>query len=179
MTVPAPTYISAADVIAQTFLTGLQELNPENITRLIQAAEGQIDKYVGPQPHHPYDDNLDRVFPRAQDFSIVQSGGVRREYPETPVIPLDVSMACLKQVEWLFLQWWPNRETAQAPVKNYDITDRAIHADGSYSESRANAGDFEKATLCPETKGYLANYRSRWAGIGTTDTRTSPPPRYG
>lgn len=178
MDVPAPSYITADDVQENSQVTGLVALNTEQIELLITIAEGHIDDYVGRQPHHPYDSNIDRVFPREQDFSIVIANGIRYEYPQTPIIPYDVQRACLLQVEWLFLQWWPNRATTQ-PGMQHAVLEQSIGGDGSYAEKRATGGiDFSAASLCDQAKAVLANgYRSRWAQMSTTDVRTSPAPR--
>jgi len=175
MTVPEPTYITADEVAEQTLIAALQDLEPGNITKLIQVAEGQIDRFCGRQPHHPYDSNLDRVFPRAQDFSVTVFSGSRLEFPETPAIPLAVSVACLRQVEWLFLQWWPTSATTQPKAGSVAVEQESIGGDGSYSATYANPTDLSRASLCAESQAELENgYRSRWAPLATTDVRTSP-----
>lgn len=174
--VPDPTYITADEVAEQTRVTGLADLEEDDLTYLIQTAEDQIDAYVGPQQHHQWDGNLDRVFPRTQDFSVVVADGVRTQYPETPVIPYRVSRACLRQVEWLFTQWWPSAGTASLPT-DHDLSSREIGGDGSYGETRARGGtDLAQASLCHEAKALLTSYVSRSGGIATTDVRTSPLP---
>src|SRR2546421_365763 len=94
MEIPEPSYITADEVEENTAITALGELDAEDIETLISAAEDQIDAFVGPQQHHSMDSNLDRVFPRAQDYSIIQAGGSRVEDPTIPVIPYNVSRAC-------------------------------------------------------------------------------------
>jgi hypothetical protein len=183
VTIPDPTYITVDEVQENSLVTGLKDdsagvLGDADITKLIQHAEAQIDAYCGKQEHHPYDGNLDRVFPRAQDYSVVVSNGLRYEYPRTPVIPLDVSTACLRQVEFLYLQWWPNRETAQPTASNHAVEQEAAGGDGSYSATYSGGGtDLTAASLCDQAKVLLTGYRSRWAPLGTTDVRTSPAPR--
>lgn len=175
MTIPDPSYITEAELKANTLITALAALDDADVAKLITAAEDHIDKYVGRQPHHPMDSNLVRVFPREQDFSRVGTGSGIAEYPDTPEIPHDVGMACLRQVEWLYQQWWPNRATA--PLK-HAVTDRSIGGDGSYSESLAGGGvSFVEATLCDQAKVLLDGFRSRWAAIDVTDPRTVPSPR--
>lgn len=177
MTIPDPSYITEAEVKENTLITALSSLAEADVKKLIQAAEDHIDKYVGRQPHHPRDSNLVRVFPREQDFSRVGSGSGIAEYPDTPEIPYEVGVACLRQVEWLYQQWWPNRATSQAPLQ-HAVTSRSIGGDGSYSESRAGGGvSFVEATLCDQAKVLLDGFRSRWAPIDVTDPRTVPSPR--
>lgn len=180
MTVPDPSYITADEVKANILVTGLKDgstgaLSDDDINTLILTAEDQIDAFCGPQPHHPYDDNLTRVFPRAQDFVVVVTGGVRRDYPELPDIPYNVSRACLRQVEFLYTQWWPTRATTELPTR-YAVQSQSIGGDGSYSETRARPTDFSSASLCDQAKLLLTNFRSSFCGIGTTDVRTSVPP---
>ncbi len=173
MEFPEPSYITVEEVKANALIpvpTGMQD---GDITKLIQMAEGQIDKHVGRQPHHPNDDNIDRVFPRAQDYVRSSGGGD----PDSPDIPLCVSEACLRQVESLF-GWWPNR--ASMPLPTYQLVyQRAIGADGSYSETRARGGvsSATETALCEAARAALDGLVSRWAGIDVTDVDTIPSAR--
>ncbi len=182
MDVPDVSYLTAAEVKQYSLVTGLKDgstgvLEDEDIETLITTAEDQIDAYCGQQPHHP-NDSTRRVFPREQDFSKVRSGGTLNEYPDIAVIPYNVSRACLRQVEWLYLQWWPNSATSQPTSMNYVVEQQAISGDGGYSETRAMGGtDLASASLCDQAKLLLKGYVSRWAAIGTTDVRTSAYPR--
>src|SRR4051812_17693521 len=121
MTIPDPTYITAQEVKANSKITGLIALENADIEYLIQTAEDHIDGFVGRQKHHPYDDNIERVFPREEDYRITSDA----EYPLEHEIPYLVSKACLAQVEHLYLNWWPNRETSQTPIKK-DISEQDI-----------------------------------------------------
>lgn len=164
MPVPTPSYITAAQVDEQSMIMGLTDLEDDDINSLIAVAEDQIDAFVGPQEHHPEDDNLDRVFPRVQDYSRSNEGDDR----DTPVIPYKVTRATLRQVEFLYAQWWPTRATAEMPT-NKPVTDEEIGGDGSYSASYAHGGvDFSAASLCDASKALLEGFRSRWAGISVT-----------
>jgi len=163
--VPDPTYITVDEVIAQTSIAGLEDLDNDNTTLLIQHAEDQIDAYCGQQKHNPDDDNINRVFPREQDFD--DNG--------SPEVPYRVSRACLAQVEWLYVQWWATRETSQSPVE-HEVSSLRIGGDGSYGEERAGGGkDFAAATLCTQAKAYLDGYRARFIGMGTVDPDLVPP----
>ena len=181
MTLPDPSYITAEEVKEQSFITGLKDgstglLEDADIETLILAAEDQIDKHVGRQPHHPYDSNLTRVFPREQDYQRVGSASGILEYPQNPEVPYDVSRACLRQVEWLYTQWWANRATTMQPSE-HAVEQQSIGSDGSYSETRAHGGtDFTAATLCEQAKTLLSGFVSRMTAISTTDTRTVLPP---
>lgn len=164
MPVPTPSYITAAEVKTQSKIAALITLADTDIDTLIEVAEDQIDAYVGPQQHHPEDNNLDRVFPRAVDYERTNDGDDR----DTPVIPYKVTRATLRQVEFLFLNWWPNKATAEMPT-NKAITDQDIGGDGSYSVSYAHGGvDFSAASLCDAAKTLLDGFRSRWAGLSVS-----------
>lgn len=166
--VPDPTYISATEVIDQTLIANLKTLDPANINVLIRNAEDQIDNHVGPQRHHPFDSNSDRVFPRVQDYSFSIVSGQRYEYPETPVIPYKVMRATLRQVEFLYLQWWSTSTTAQTPVEK-DVSAEEIRGDGGYSAVYTGGGmDLAGASLCHEAKALLNGFVSRWAGISVS-----------
>ena len=150
MTIPDPTYISVDEVVANSLVAALIELEPADITKLIQRAESHIDRYVGRQQHHPDDENTDRVFPREVDYD--DEGAA--------IIPLPVSEACLAQVEYLYLQWWSVRETGSMPVQR-DVTTESIGGDGSYSASYADEGKvFADATLCAQAKMFLNGFVS-------------------
>lgn len=178
--VPTVSYITEDEVKAQTAITGLQALftsNKTDLTSLIQTAEDQIDAYVGPQQHHQYDSNLNRVFPRVQDFQISSAGGFTYEYPLIPEVPYKVSRACLRQVEWLYTQWYANRATDQLPT-DYPLESQDIGGDGSYAEKRARGGlNYTEASLCDQAKVLLNGFVSRMSRIGTTDVRNSAYPR--
>jgi len=159
--VPTPSYITADEVKAQSKIAALIALQNPDINSMIETAEDQIDAYVGPQPHHPEDDNLDRVFPRTVDYERTNDGDDR----DTAVMPYKVMRATLRQVEFLYRNWWPTRATAEMPT-NKAITDQDIGGDGGYSVSYAHGGvDFSAATLCDDSKALLEGFRSRWAGL--------------
>ncbi len=168
MEIPDPTYITVAEVQEHTLVTNLATANEADIKKLIQVAEGQIDKHCGRQLHHPNDSNLARVFPREQDFARTSGGGTIEQDPDTPEIPLDVSTACLRQVEWLFVNWWANRATESTPVL-HQAEQVDIGADGSYSETRRPMPDFAQASLCAQAQAALKDYVSRWAALDVTD----------
>lgn len=175
MDVPDPTYIESDEVVDQTLLTALQHLDPAEIDKLIQIAEEQIDAYVGPQPHHWADTNIERVFPREQDFSRVGSTGGVIEYPNTPEVPAKVSRACLRQVEWLYTQWYTTSGTSLLPT-NQEVEQESIGGDGSYSATYARGGSLEgKVSLCTQAQELLKGFVSRVCGIGVTDPDTAPP----
>lgn len=162
--VPAVSYITAAEVKSQTLLATLKNLAEADVEQLIEIAEDQIDAYVGPQAHHQDDTNTDRVFPREQDCDA--SGN--------PVIPYRVSRATLRQVEWLYSQWWPSRTTMELPVM-YPISSRDIGGDGSYSETLARGGiNLSEASLSEQAKLLLNGFVSRMVGISVTDPDTVP-----
>jgi hypothetical protein len=163
MTRPEPSYISVAEIKEATFIDGLKTIGDENIKKLIQHAEGQIDNHVGRQKHHAHDSNLDRVFPRCEDYQITQVNGCRTEDFDTPVMPLAVSEACQMQVEHLYLNWWPNRATAQMPVSR-GVSSEDIGGDGSYSVDYAPTS-FAEATLCDAAKAKLTGFVSRTAAM--------------
>jgi hypothetical protein len=152
MTIPAPTYLSVAELKSSTKITALAALSDGDLTYLLQTAEDTIDAYVGRQRHHPDDENTDRVFPRAMD-----------EENDAPVIPYLVSRACLRQVEWLYTQWWPTSATEELPVE-HDLESESIGGDGSYSYKRARL-DLSAASLSPQARALLSDFRSRSAGI--------------
>lgn len=167
MTIPDPTYITEAEVTANTLITALGSLSTDQRKKLIQRAESQIDKYVGRQQHHPDDDNTDRVFPRVEDFD---------EDSGDPIIPLDVSQACLAQVEYLYTQWWSTRTTTQEPVEK-NVQSENIGGDGSYSATYANNGMTTAADmLCPQAKALLDGYVARFVPLSVTDPDDVPPP---
>jgi hypothetical protein len=167
MTIPDPTYITAAEVAANTLITALTNLAAENTTKLIQRAEAQIDKYVGRQQHHPDDDNTDRVFPRLEDFD---------EDSGATIIPLDISQACLAQVEYLYTEWWSVSSTSQTPVER-NVESESIGGDGSYSATYGNGGMTTSADLlCSQAKALLDGYVARFVGLSVTDPDDVPPP---
>lgn len=168
MTLPEPTYITVDEVKANTLITALQSLDDESITKIIQLAEGHIDAFCGPQPHHQYDDNLNRVFPREQDFSVVGGSSGFTEYPDRPEIPHNVGVACLRQVEWLYTQWWSDRATEQ-PSVDYPVEARQIGGDGSYSETLARGGmALSEATLCEQARVLLQGFKAGTAPLSLT-----------
>ena len=173
MTVPAPTYLTVADVRAQSFIADLKDpsaIDDGDLTLLLQAAEDHIDGYVGRQRHPPYDTNVARVFPREQDYRRTNLA----DYPYEPEVPYEVSRACLRQVEWLYSQWWPSRATDDLPVQ-LDVSQQDVGGDGTISETYARGGlDLAAATLCPQARATLSGYRNRSASISTSSTR-----RYG
>lgn len=176
MTIPEPSYITESDVAENTLITGLQSLSTENRKKLIQRAESQIDKYVGRQPHHPADSNTDRVFPRVQDYQIVGSASGITHYPDTPQIPLEVSEACLAQVEYLYTQWWSTSTTTQAPVQK-NVESENIGGDGSYSATYANGGKSSaEDMLCAEAKAKLEGFVNRFVPLSVTDPDHVLPP---
>lgn len=166
MTIPDPTYITEAEVAENTLITALAALSTENRKKLIQRAESQIDKYVGRQEHHPDDDNTDRVFPRLEDID---------DY-DNPIIPLNISQACLAQVEYLYTQWWSNSSTTQEPVEK-NVQSEDIGGDGSYSAAYANNGMTTAADLlCSQAKALLDGYVARFVPLSVTDPDDVPPP---
>ena len=164
MTIPDPTYITAAQVASNTLITALANLGEENVTKIIKRAEGQIDKYVGRQEHHPDDDNTDRVFPRLEDDDC-----------GSPVIPLDISHACLAQVEFLYTQWWSTSGTTQEPVSR-DVKSESIGGDGSYSAAYGDGPVRPGDLLCAQAKMYLDGYVNRFVALSVTDPDTVPSP---
>lgn len=165
-TVPDPTYITPIEVRTQTLIESLKSLSDDDLTILIQTAEDQIDAFCGPQEHHPEDENIDRLFPRARDMD--EDGN--------PEIPYKASRATLRQVEWLFTQWWEERETAELPL-DHPIKDRSIGGDGSYSETLSGEGtDFSRATLSKAAQTLLGGFQSRAAAIDVTDPDRVPLP---
>ncbi|MDB5344259.1 MAG: hypothetical protein JWP89_2636 [Schlesneria sp.] len=166
MTIPDPTYITEAEVAANTLITALASLSPADRTKLIQRAESQIDKYVGQQQHNPDDDNTDRVFPRMEDFD---------EDTGYPIVPLAVSQACLAQVEYLFTQWWGTSSISQQTVQK-TVSQESIGGDGSYSATYANDGKTTGVDLlCTDAKAFLDGYVSRFVGLSVTDPDDVPP----
>ncbi len=171
MDVPDVSYITVTDLKAQTLIEALKNLADADVTTLIQTAEDMIDAYVGRQQHHRYDTNVTRIFPRVEDYVRTNLA----EYPAKPEIPYQVSRACLRQVEWLYTQWWPNKDTEELPV-DYDVSDVSIGGDGSISEKRVNAGvDFSSATLSVQARNLLTPFRSRIAGIAVSNPRGTHP----
>jgi len=165
MTIPEPSYISVAEAKANTLVTGLSSLGNEDVKKLIQRAEAQIDKHVRRQQHHPDDENTDRVFPRLEDDDC-----------GTPVIPLDVALACLAQVEHLYREWWAVDKTKAVPVQK-DVTGESIGGDGSYSADYAHEGSFRTENLlCDDAKSYLDGYVNRFVPLSVTDPDDVPPP---
>jgi hypothetical protein len=170
--VPTITYLSLADLQAQTLIDELKSLNDGDKTTLIQIAEDQIDKYVGKQKHHPWDTNITRVFPRVEDYQRTNLA----EYPEIPEIPYDVSRACLRQVEWLFTQWWTNEDATDLPTE-YDVESAEIGGEGSVSEKYVRNGlGLTEASLAPQARLLLSEYRSRGAQIATSRVRRNLGP---
>ena len=164
--VPDPQYITISEVRTQTLIEDLRDLGDADMKILIQTAEDQIDAFVGPQEHHPDDPVTNRVFPRLYDLD---DGG-------NPEIPYKVSRATLRQVEWLYTQWWNDKETAELPV-DHPVKQRSIGGDGSYSETLAGEGtDFSRATLSQSAQTLLNGFVSRTAGIDVTDPDKVPSP---
>lgn len=164
--VPDPKYITASEVRTQTLIEELRDLGDADLKILIQTAEDQIDAFVGPQGHHPDDPTTDRVFPRACDLD--DDGNA--------AIPYKVSRAALRQVEWLFTQWWNDRETSELPVE-HPVKQRSIGGDGSYSETLAGEGtDFSRATLSQSAQTLLNGFVSRTAALDVTDPDKVPLP---
>lgn len=164
--VPDPKYITVAEVRTQTLIEDLRDLGDGDMKILIQTAEDQIDAYVGPQEHHPDDETTVRVFPRLYDT----------DEDRNPEIPYKVSRATLRQVEWLYTQWWNDRETSELPVE-HAAKERSIGGDGSYSETLAGEGiDFSRATLSQSAQTLLNGFVSRTAGIDVTDPDKVPLP---
>lgn len=163
--VPAPSYITVAELRAQTLIKQLSEIGDGDIETLIQIAEDQIDAYVGPQEHHPDDINVSRIFPRLYDT----------DGNNEPAVPYQVARASLRQVEWLYTQWWCERETTSLPIEN-TVKQRSIGGDGSYSETLADGFGFSQATLCDQAKALLKDYVSRAAPLDVTDPDTVPLP---
>jgi hypothetical protein len=155
VTIPEPSYVTAKEVKEQTLVTSLTDFATSDLNKLIQLAESQIDAYVCPQIHHPDDDNTSRVFPRRVDID--EDGN--------PEIPLQVSLACLRQVEWLYLQWWDNKDDQAMPTER-DTQSESIGGDGSYSASYSQGMD--RATICLQAKALLANFVSRTVGISVS-----------
>jgi len=164
--VPDPTYITADEVKEQTLISGLESLEEPGRKKLIQLAEDQIDAYVGPQEHHPDDETENRVFPRVED---VDDDGYA-------AIPYKVSRACLRQVEFLYTEWWDERTSALLPT-NIEREQVSIGGDGSYSESRARGGTADgKCSLCDAARELLKGFVSRTCGIDVTDPDYVPTP---
>lgn len=168
MTIPDPTYITVDELKTNTLLTGITSLSNADITKLIQIAEDQIDKFVGRQPHHPCDSNFDRVFPREQDYYRASGAGYVDEDADVPVIPYNVSRAAQRQVEWLYKEWWPNRATETLP-DNQPLQAQEIGGDGSIREVFARGGlSLNEASLCDEAKQLLDGFRKRGCAIATS-----------
>lgn len=170
MTIPDPTYVTAEEVKENTRIAGLSALADDDVGFLIQHAEDQIDARCGPQMHHPYDDNVERVFPRDCDYRRTSTA----EYPLEPEIPYLISRACLLQVEYLYLNWWPDVETRQATLSS-PVQSESIGGDGTYSATYARGGlDLSAATLAPPVLAILdRQFTSRVAEIGLPDPRGS------
>lgn len=166
MAVPDPKYITASEVRAQTLIEELSDLGDSDLKILIQIAEDQIDAFAGPQEHHPDDTVTDRIFPRLKDID--EDGN--------PSVPYKVSRATLRQVEWLYTQWWCDRATSELPVE-HPFKQRSIGGDGSYSETLSGEGtDFSRATLSQAAQSLLRDFASRTAGIDVTDPDKVPAP---
>jgi hypothetical protein len=166
MDVPTPSYITAAEVKANSLVAGLIALSNSDIEKLVTIAEDQIDAYVGPQRHHPDDDNENRVFPREEDID--EDGN--------SVIPYRVSVACLRQVEWLYTQWWNSRTSSLLPVVE-EVSQEDIRGDGGYSAvyNRGGGGD-SKVSLCLQAQELLKGFVSRVTAIGVSDPDSIPSP---
>jgi len=177
MQVPAITYLAVTDVQANTLIADLKTLDTASITILIQTAEDLIDAFVGPQEHHWKDTNSNRVFPRVQDVdSSTQNQVISPNYGQ-PIIPYKVSLACLRQVEWLFTQWWSSSDTDELPFQQ-DVESVDIGGDGSLSQTFANKGaDLSAATLSPIARAILGPFRSRFAAVGVSDPLSNAPVR--
>jgi hypothetical protein len=166
MTIPEPTYITVDDVRDNSKILTIGTLSDDDLSFLIQTAEDQIDAYVRPQRHHPNDTNINRVFPRSQDYLRVGNGDGIDHFVETPEIPYKVSLACLRQVEYLFTQWWPNAGTGQLPVER-EVESEDIGADGSYAATYRPV-DLSAASLCDLAKAQLEGFVSRFTGLSTS-----------
>lgn len=175
-TVPDVSYITAEEIKEQSLNSGLIALSDANIEKLIAIAEDQIDAYVGPQPHHPADTTIDRVFPREQDHQAMNDGNGIYYNTSVGEVPYKVARACLRQVEWLYVQWWDERTSSMLP-ESYDASSVSIGGDGSYSESRrAGGGDHRAASVCSEAKALLQGFKSDFCGIDVTDPDLTHPP---
>ncbi len=164
VTLPAPTYVTVAILKARSSFEFPKDLSNEDLTYLIQTAETQIDGYVGPQRHHPADDNEHRVFPRAEDID--RHGAV--------IIPLHVTEACVAQVEWLYQEWWTGGLNQTQPLQ-HPVSTLNMGADGSYSEQRTQKGlDYSAATLCEQAKAKLTRFRSSSGRVSTEPLRRDP-----
>ena len=168
---PAPSYITVDLVVSGSTFSAFDDLSVEDITILIQNAEETIDAYVGRQKHHPNDDNRHRVFPRAEDVDI----------NSVVIIPLQVTQATLRQVEWLYTEWW-DVHLDEARTLEYEAKSVRMGGDGSYSEDRASGGpggtgiDFSAASLSPQAKGLLQPFRCRTAERVTEDVGPTVEP---
>lgn len=162
MTVPDPKYITLAEVRAQTRIGALSDLSDGDLTDLIQTAEDQIDDYVGPQKHHPDDADTDRVFPRWGDV----------DSNDDPAVPYKVSRAALRQVEWLFTEWWDESSNSLLPM-NHIAVERDMRGDGSYAEKRGKI-DYAEAAIAPQARPLLMRFRSRTGKISVTDPENVP-----
>jgi|SRR5579863_1350280 len=178
MNTPSPSYILPSDVQQRTLIAALKSLDNDSLTTLIVAAEDMIDAYVGPQKHHWKDLNTDRVFPREQDIDqTLLLNGVISSPNENPIIPYQVSVACLRQVEWLFTQWWSESTTDELPIQQ-DVKGEDIGGDGSYSATYVRDGlDLSSATLSPNARVLLGRFRSKFAGIDVSDPLSPAPVR--
>ena len=165
-TLPDPTYVTVDLLRERTTIEDFDELPDEEITQLIQIAEGQIDDYCGRQEHHAYDDNEHRVFPRPEDEN--DDGDV--------IIPPRVTAACILQVEWLYTQWWIDGAAESAPVE-HKASQISIGGDGSYSETRIAGGtDLSRATLCEQAQAKLSPFRSRSGSLDVSDISSGRVP---
>jgi hypothetical protein len=176
MTVPDVSYITAEEVKEQSLNTGLTALTDGEVESLISIAEDQIDAYVGPQPHHPSDTNIERVFPREQDHTVTNDGSGIYYDTSSAEVPYKVARACLRQVEWLYVNWWDDRTSSMLPTE-HDASSVSIGGDGSYSETRrAGGSDHRGASLSSEAKSLLEGFKCDFCGIDVTDPDLTHPP---
>lgn len=170
LTRPDPSYISVADVRANTLIANLKltaQISDDNLKIVIQNAEDMIDAYVGAQRHHWKDTNTNRVFPREEDV----------DTSNNPEVPYRVSMACLRQVEWLYTQWYSTATTDEMPIV-HGVESEDIGGDGSYAYKAAMGGmDISRATMAPNAQALLEGIRSKLATIGVSDPLSTAPVR--
>jgi len=159
MTVPEPTYITAAEAKEQSFLSAIASMGEENLTKLLRIAEDHVDLHCRPQPHHPCDDNTIRVFPRVGD----------EDEDGNPEIPYQVSKATLAQLEHIVSEWWDERTTSLLPFK-HEAEEVDVGGDGSYREKLGKGGSLDgKSLLCEQAQLWLVGFVSRTTSIDVTD----------
>lgn len=152
---PGVTYNSASEIQEDSKVIP-ESMEDGDIETLIQLAEGHIDDYVGLQEHHPDDTNVDRVFPRVEDVN--ETSGL-------PEVPLAVYEATLRQVEYLYLNWWDEKESKLLPM-SHDLKAYSVTGEGGYSEQRAKGGsDHSAGLLCEQAKAKLVGFRANSAEL--------------